>query len=103
MDWYHTYLAHPGMNRMEETMKVNFYWPGMFEDIRAYVKSCHQCQIAKKQKKKYGKLPAKQAETTPWKRVNVDLVGPYTVKTRKGKYYLNSLPPKTPFEKMHYS
>jgi hypothetical protein len=91
MEWYHTYLAHPGMTRMEETIKVNFYWPGMGQDIRAYVKSCHQCQMAKKQKKKYGKLPAKEAETTPWKRVNVDLIGPYTVQTRKKEYQLRAM------------
>jgi len=40
--------------------------------------------MTKKQSKKYGHFPAKQAETTPWKHVNVDLVGPYTVKN-KGK------------------
>ena len=31
-------------------------------------------------------LPAKTAETVPWKRVNVDLIGPYTVKTKKKEY-----------------
>jgi len=40
---------------------------------------CHTCDN-KKQRKKYGHLPAKEAEVTPWKRVNVDLIGSYKIK-----------------------
>ncbi len=29
--------------------------------------------------KKYGKLPAKEAEAIPWERVKIDLVSPKTV------------------------
>jgi hypothetical protein len=44
------------------------------------------CQLAKKQKKKYGKVPAKKAEEVIWNRVNVDLWGPATVNnTKQGK------------------
>ena len=35
----------------------------------------------KNQRKKYGHLPAKEAEELPWSRVNVDLIGPYVVQT----------------------
>jgi transposase InsO family protein len=38
--------------------------------------------LCKKPRKKYGKLPAKTAEKSePWNRVNIDMVGPLTVKT----------------------
>ena len=37
----------------------------------------------KRQRKKYGHLPAKEAEYLPWERVNVDLIGPYTVRTKE--------------------
>ena len=36
--------------------------------IRDY-KHCHMCRLAKKQKKKYRKLPAKKAEEVIWIRV----------------------------------
>jgi hypothetical protein len=49
------------------------------------------CQRAKKQRKKYGHLPPKEAEAIPWKRVNVDCIGPYSVKTKKGKYTLRAM------------
>ena len=37
-----------------------------------------------KQKKKYGHLPAKNPDVEPWKQVNIDCIGPYTVKTPNG-------------------
>ena len=37
----------------------------------------------KTNKSKYGKMLVKTAETTPWAEVNVDLIGPYTVKTQR--------------------
>jgi len=79
--WYHEYLVHPGDRRMEETIKQHFTWKKLREDVEAHVKTCRKCQLTKKPKKKYGHLPARQADTVPWKRVNVDLIGPYTVKT----------------------
>ena len=36
---------------------------------------------------KNGKLPAKLAEETPWKKICVDLINPYKI-NRKGKYHL---------------
>ena len=56
----------------------------MRKDIQDFVKKCSICQKNKKQKKKYGHLPEKQAEVDPWNVLCVDLIGPYTIK-RKGK------------------
>ena len=64
----------------------------MREDIRNYIKNCHICQLAKKQRKQYGEIPVKQAEDAiPWNRVNVDLIGPYTVQTPKKTHKLRAL------------
>ena len=79
--WYHDTLVHPGKTRMENTIRRIFYWPGMRTQIEHYVKTCHECQVSKKGRRKYGHVPAKQAETKPWSRVNVDLIGEYTVRT----------------------
>ena len=45
----------------------------------------------KKQQKKYSHLPPKVAETNPWTRVNVGLIGPYSVKTPTKKYELRAM------------
>ena len=87
MAWYHEYLVHPGEDRMEQTIRSIFYWPNMRKHVQEYVKTCKVCQLSKKRRLKYGKLPAKQAETELWQRVNVDLIGPYRVKGPKRKTY----------------
>jgi len=79
IQWYHHYLQHPGHTRLEETLSAALYWPGMRKQVRAHVKRCHRCQVGKKRRCKYDKLPPKIAETTPWKTVSVDLIGPYTL------------------------
>ncbi len=87
IEWYHTYLAHPGIRRMTDTMSKLYFWPKMEHEITQQVKTCKECQLNKKGKRSaYGKLPPKEAEDSePWKRVNVDLMGPFTVKTKTGK------------------
>ncbi len=91
MAWYHTYLVHPGVTRMEETLKRMFTWPNMHKDIERHVKTCKQCQLNKKGRKSYGKLPINEADKAePWNRVNVDMIGPYSVKTPKGTYKLRA-------------
>ena len=78
--WYHEYLAHPGQTRLEATIRQLYTWPKLREHVHEHCRTCDKCQLFKKQRKKYGHLPPKEAETTPWKRVNVDLIGPYTIK-----------------------
>ena len=61
----------------------------MAEDIKHHVKHCKRCQMNKKGQKLYGKLLPKVAEQSiPWQRVNVDMMGPLTVKTVTGKITL---------------
>ena len=81
---YHDLLQHPGMTRMEATIRHVFDWRGLREKVEQHCRTCKICQLTKKQRKEYGHLPPKEAETIPWKRVNVDMIGPYTVRTPKG-------------------
>jgi hypothetical protein len=65
--WYHEYLAHPGMTRMEATLRSTMTWPNMRKDIEQYVRTCRKCHLNKQIRKKYGELPLKQAEPAmPW-------------------------------------
>ena len=82
VEWYHCYLRHPGQVRMDETLRQIYYWENMRAMIQRHVRSCKLCQLCKKPRKKYGHLPVKTAEESePWTRVNVDMMGPLTVKT----------------------
>jgi transposase InsO family protein len=90
--WYHHYLAHPGMTRLEATLRETMTWPNMRKDIQKHVQTCPQCQKYKKVRPKYGQLPEKTAEDAiPWKRVNLDMIGPYEVKAANGNFTLRAL------------
>ncbi len=90
--WYHHYLRHPWVTRMEATLKIAFWWEGLARDVAYTVKTCPSCQKFKKVRKKYGKLPPKEAEEAiPWKQVNVNLIGPLRVTMPSGEYVLNAL------------
>ena len=78
--WYHHYLQHPGHTRLEETLRAVMYWKGMRNLIRSHTKTCKTCQVNKRKKQKYGKIPTKQVITTPWEYLCVDLIGPYTLR-----------------------
>jgi hypothetical protein len=82
--WYHHYLEHPGHTRLKETMKAAIYWKGMRNTIRSKKKSCKACQVNKKCTQKYGHLPPKIVISTPWEALCVNLVGPYTLKSKDG-------------------
>ena len=91
--WYHLYLRHPGATRMEATLRKIFSWRGMRTQVEQYVKTCEECQLCKSSgQKEYGLLPPKEAEkAVPWNRVNVDLIGPYSVETPKGTVQIRAL------------
>ena len=91
LSWYHTYMVHPGTTRMLYTIGSVFYWPNLKEQVERTVRTCHKCQLTKKSIKKYGHLPPKKAEVTPWRRVNVDLIGPYTIRTPRKSYTLRCM------------
>ncbi len=90
--WYHLYLRHPGETRMEATIRQSLYWSGLSKDVKRHVKTCPVCQKCKRRNVKYGKIPEKDIENmTPWNRVNVDLIGPLSIKAKNGNFALDAL------------
>src|SRR5687767_15543058 len=83
IDWYHTVLCHPGINRTEESIAQHLWWPKMREQITGFVGACLTCQKNKRKHKKYGHLPPKEVEALIWDKMCIDLIGPYKIR-RKG-------------------
>jgi hypothetical protein len=50
-------------------------------NIDCLCSTCQVCQMTMKERKKYGLLSPKIAESDPWVIVCVDLVGPFTIRT----------------------
>ena len=83
--WYHNTLCHPGINRTEETIGQHLWWPKQREYITRYVNSCTTCQRNKRKKLSYGHVPIKEAESEPWDKLCVDLIGPYKIRRKEEK------------------
>ena len=78
--WYHHHLQHPGHYRLKETLKSAMYWKNLQKDVQYHVKTFKSCQVNKRKKLKYGKLPPKIVVDTPWECLYVNLIGPYTLR-----------------------
>ncbi len=63
-------------------MNAAMYWKGMRTTIWSLTKSCRSCQVNKRRSQKYGHLPPKTVYTIPWECLCVDLIGPYTLKSK---------------------
>ena len=87
VQWYHTFLCHPGENRTELSIRQHFTFKGMRPLIKKICSKCSVCQKSKKHTQKYGHLPEKTAETNPWTTLCVDLIGPYTVTGKHGRKF----------------
>jgi hypothetical protein len=84
--WYHTYLKHPVITHIEANLIQNLTWTNLRKDVEAADKNCHECQIGKKVRKKYGDLREKLAERAiAWNRDDIDLIGPLKITTPSGK------------------
>ena len=40
VEWYHTYLLHPGVNCTEATIRQHLWWPNMRDDIKRHIGTC---------------------------------------------------------------
>eukprot|EP00957_Ditylum_brightwellii_P017268 1300969-Ditylum_brightwellii.AAC.1 len=85
VQWYHCYLQHPGISRLEETQVAVMWWPGLRVAVRQHAKSCKRCQFGKQRKQKYGHIPPKIANQVPWQKVCVELICPYMLKGQDSK------------------
>ncbi|KAJ9528487.1 hypothetical protein QJQ45_020535 [Haematococcus lacustris] len=67
--------GHLGMTKTLEQVTRWFTWPGVSEDVKNYVRSCHSCQVNKSSAKKpAGLLQPLPIPERPWDSVSMDLI-----------------------------
>ena len=67
--------GHSGVRGTLEKIRRTYDWPGITEDITAYVKSCHSCQTNKSARHKpYGELKLSTVPTIPWEHITMDFI-----------------------------
>jgi hypothetical protein len=67
--------GHPGQTKTYDLVSRNFWWPGIRNYIKKYVKSCDICQRNKASRHKpYGLLEPLPIPDTPWSSVGMDFI-----------------------------
>ena len=65
----------PGEKRTLVLLAWSFHWPKMKEDVQAYVKTCHDCQVDKTERKKEaGLLQPLPIPNRPWQCLLIDFI-----------------------------
>ena len=69
--------SHQGTNRTTDQLTLNYYWPNMHAQIKAFVQDCSVCNQSKKTAKFYTSPPCeRKAAAKPWHTLGIDIIGP---------------------------
>src|SRR3954451_189722 len=81
----HEMGGHFGIDATYNKIAERYYWKGMYEDTKKYIKCCDNCQRRGQKGGKSYLNPIKVGE--PFERIGIDFVGPLE-RTRKGNKYI---------------
>lgn len=80
--------GHMGIRKTQSRIMKHFYWPGIHNDVKNYVKACHTCQMSNKADIKPAPLIPIPAFDEPFTRLLVDCVGPLPRTKSQNQYLL---------------
>lgn len=81
----HPLAGHFGQQGTYNRISRQYYWPGMYNDVREHVKTCHNCQIRSRrvnQREPLEPVPISGA----FAHIAIDVIGPLPVTTTNNKY-----------------
>ncbi|GBC34259.1 DDE-type integrase/transposase/recombinase [Rhizophagus irregularis DAOM 181602=DAOM 197198] len=77
--------GHFSIDETYRRVKIRYYWPQMFTDVRHYVRTCDECQRRGKNRRVEPLHPIKVGQ--PFDRLGMDIVGPLP-KTKRGNTHI---------------
>src|SRR5688572_22794709 len=77
--------GHVATEAMFQSIRIRYYWPQYYEDIRRYVESCDACQ--RRGRSKTNNLLHPIPVHSPFYQIGIDFVGPLP-RTQRGKRYI---------------
>ena len=83
---FHDDLGHPGVTRLNATLRSKYYWHGMTLDCQRHVATCKVCQVVKPNRVR---APLQQHPLSFFnQRTFFDIKGPLSQSRRGNRYYL---------------
>ena len=83
--------GHFGVKKTHAKIARHFVWPGLWTQVKAYVRTCEGCQLAAKQHKSRAPLQPLPCVGEPFQKVAFDLVGPLPRTSSGHKYLLTAM------------
>ncbi|GAQ93042.1 hypothetical protein with Ribonuclease H-like superfamily domain [Klebsormidium nitens] len=84
----HNQGGHPSISKTRKLLQSRFFWKGMYEDVRDFIKSCVACQFANQpttERTDGRKLTSTEVDL-PLEKVGFDLLGPFPPTTEGYEY-----------------
>ncbi|KAK3097343.1 hypothetical protein FSP39_008811 [Pinctada imbricata] len=88
---YHDCLAggcHLGLDRTYKAIQLKYFWPGMYQNVADYIRSCDACQHAKKSTNPTRAPLVNMPVEDTFSRLHMDILGPLTTSDEGYKYIL---------------
>ena len=86
----HACSGHFGSKKTKAHIEAHFYWPGIGKDIQQHCKACKTCAQFNSHKPDIQPLKPVPLVHTPWHKLAMDIVGPFT-RTTSGYQYVLTL------------
>ncbi len=92
--------GHQGVKKTLDRIMLNFFWPGIYSDVKIFCASCdicqrtvHKCSVSTVHKGsvRHAPLQKPQIISTPFEKVAIDIVGPLSPATDRGNRYILTL------------
>ncbi|GBO22412.1 Retrovirus-related Pol polyprotein from transposon 17.6, partial [Araneus ventricosus] len=82
-------VAHPGLTRTLKRIKQNYFWHGLYNQVKRYIGSCHSC-IQRRGFCKNVNAPVQKIPTAdyPFQKVAFDAIGPLVTSKHGNKYII---------------
>ena len=79
--------GHLGVTKTKDRILQRYYWPGVFQDVANYCRSCELCQRSTPRRPMRAEMIPLPLVTRPFERIAMDLVGPLP-RTRNGNRFI---------------
>ena len=83
--------GHFGVKKTHAKISQHFIWPGLWPQVKEFVRTCAGCQLAAKQHKARAPLQPLPCVGEPFQKVAFDLVGPLPRTPSGNKYLLTAM------------
>ena len=83
-------VGHEGAEKTAQRILNSYYWPGIWNDVRMWVKSCHKCQLCRPRPLPNHSEDIITPVERPFVRVGLDIIGPLPI-TKQGNSYIITL------------